>query len=181
MTKSGINLNADKKTMMEIRLEAPVAQPQIVLVSANIAIRVLRQEGKEDELVHLIDVITTNKTDFFREAGHFDYLTSKALPDLAARNGTGRKSLIWSAGCSTGEEPYTLAMVLSEYARNAPRFPVSVCWQPISAPPCWPKPAWAFSNQRWWPRCLGTFGESTSCAAAIRSRICFGSFPKCAP
>ena len=43
-------------------------------------------EGKKRELVHLIDVVTTNKTDFFREAGHFDYLVSKALPDLAARH-----------------------------------------------------------------------------------------------
>ena len=64
------------------------------------------------------DVTTTNKTDFFREAGHFDYLVSQALPDLAARMGANRKSLVWSAGCSTGEEPYTLAMVLSEYSQT---------------------------------------------------------------
>jgi chemotaxis protein methyltransferase CheR len=87
---------------------------------------VFAPEGRDDELVHLIDVITTNKTDFFREAGHFDYLVSKALPDLAARNGITRKSLVWSAGCSTGEEPYTLALVLSEYAQECPGFRFSV-------------------------------------------------------
>ncbi|MCX6625362.1 MAG: chemotaxis protein CheR [Acidobacteria bacterium] len=73
-----------------------------------------------------IDVITTNKTDFFREAGHFEYLVSKALPDLAARRGVMRKSLVWSAGCSTGEEPYTLAMVLSEYSQECSGFRFSI-------------------------------------------------------
>ena len=75
---------------------------------------------RDHELVHLIDVITTNKTDFFREAGHFDFLVSTALPELAAQNGASRKSLLWSAGCSTGEEAYTLAMVLSEYLQERP-------------------------------------------------------------
>jgi chemotaxis protein methyltransferase CheR len=85
-----------------------------------------------EELVHLIDAVTTNKTDFFREPDHFEYLASKALPDLDARNGAGRKSLIWSAGCSTGEEPYTLAMVLSEYAELRPAFRFGVFATDIS-------------------------------------------------
>jgi chemotaxis protein methyltransferase CheR len=76
----------------------------------------------KDEIVHLIDVVTTNKTDFFRESRHFDYLTTSALPDLVARNRMSRPLLIWSAGCSTGEEPYTLAIVLSEYAEKNPGF-----------------------------------------------------------
>jgi chemotaxis protein methyltransferase CheR len=93
---------------------------------------VFTPEGKKRELVHLIDVVTTNKTDFFREAGHFDYLVDKALPDLATRFGARRKSLVWSAGCSTGEEPYTLAMVLSEYAQKHPGFQFSVLATDIS-------------------------------------------------
>jgi len=80
-----------------------------------------RQRPK-DEILHLIDVVTTNKTDFFREPRHFEFLTSQALPDLAARNRSGRPLLVWSAGCSTGEEPYTLAMVMSEYAQGHPGF-----------------------------------------------------------
>ena len=56
--------------------------------------------------------MTTNKTDFFREPSHFDYLAGKVLPDLALPK---RNLMVWSAGCSTGEEPYTLAMVLGEY------------------------------------------------------------------
>jgi chemotaxis protein methyltransferase CheR len=87
---------------------------------------VLQQPVESFERREMVNCITTNKTDFFREAGHFDYLVSKALPDLAARNGITRKSLVWSAGCSTGEEPYTLALVLSEYAQECPGFRFSV-------------------------------------------------------
>jgi chemotaxis protein methyltransferase CheR len=68
----------------------------------------------------LIDVVTTNKTDFFREPGHFDYLVQRALPELTARRGIGKPLSIWSAGCSTGEEPYTLAIVLREYELGHP-------------------------------------------------------------
>ena len=106
----------------------------------------LAHEGKEEELVHLIDAITTNKTDFFREAGHFEYLTSKALPDFALRNGNCRKSFFWSAGCSTGEEPYTLTMVLSDTKKLIRVFAL-VCLQAIFAPQYWKKPAWASSKK----------------------------------
>jgi len=75
---------------------------------------VFSPEGQRLELIHLIDVITTNKTDFFREPTHFDYLTNQALP-LLLQSSTSRKIRFWSAGCSTGEEPYTLAIVLSEF------------------------------------------------------------------
>ena len=76
----------------------------------------------KEEITPLIDVVTTNKTDFFREASHFDYLVQQILPERAARCGFGTPFLVWSAGCSTGEEPYTLAMVLSEYAQAHPGF-----------------------------------------------------------
>ena len=74
-------------------------------------------EGRSKELVRMIDVVTTNKTEFFREAEHFDFLAKNALPTLAgSRQAISRRKLnIWSAGCSSGEESYTLAMVLSEF------------------------------------------------------------------
>jgi chemotaxis protein methyltransferase CheR len=84
------------------------------------------RENRDQELIHLIDAVTTNKTDFFREPDHFEYLVSRALPDLDRRSGADRRYLVWSAGCSTGEEPYTLAMVLSEYAESRPGFRFSV-------------------------------------------------------
>ncbi len=76
----------------------------------------------EDEIVHLINAITTNKTDFFREPHHFEYLVQSAVPQLLAEEnaGTTRPLMVWSAASSTGEEPYTLAMVLSELALQHP-------------------------------------------------------------
>jgi len=85
-------------------------------------------EGAQNELIHMIDVITTNKTDFFREPKHFDYLVHTALPELIKgyEATIRRKYTIWSAGCSTGEEPHTLAMVLSEFAEKQPGFYFSI-------------------------------------------------------
>lgn len=93
-----------------------------------------RREGIKDELIPLIDVVTTNKTDFFREPQHFEYLTRTALPalgwDAPARHG-GRFKL-WCAGCSSGEEPYTQAIVLGEYARQTPGFDFAILATDIS-------------------------------------------------
>lgn len=75
-----------------------------------------------DELIQLLDVVTTNKTDFFREKAHFDFLTAKALPEFTAKIQNARELMIWSAASSTGEEPYTLAMVLNEYGLAHPGF-----------------------------------------------------------
>lgn len=90
--------------------------------------------GEKGELVNLIDVVTTNKTDFFREAKHFDLLAETVLPRLLSSYGIGlqRPLRVWSAGCSTGEEPYTLAMVLSEFALTTPGFDFSILATDIS-------------------------------------------------
>ena len=80
-------------------------------------------DAEQGELVHLIDAVTTNKTDFFREPSHFAYLTANALPAfLVDKGGGSRKLQVWSAGCSSGEEPYTLAIVLSEFALRCAGF-----------------------------------------------------------
>jgi len=129
--QSGINLSPDKKTMMEIRLRRRLRSLDIPSYGAYCD-HVFRPEGMANELIHLIDVITTNKTDFFREPDHFDYLVSRALPELASRLGAARKSLIWSAGCSTGEEPYTLAMLLAEYAQQTIGFRFNILATDIS-------------------------------------------------
>jgi len=79
---------------------------------------VVSPAGREAEAPYLVDAITTHKTDFFREPAHFDFLIARAVPELAEKYGSGvrRPLTVWSSACSTGEEPYTLAMVLSEYA-----------------------------------------------------------------
>jgi chemotaxis protein methyltransferase CheR len=90
--------------------------------SADYCSYVFSGTGHPEEIQHLIDVVTTNKTDFFRESRHFDYLLDVAVPALIGNGVATRNLLVWSAGCSTGEEPYTLAMVLSDYAERNNRF-----------------------------------------------------------
>jgi chemotaxis protein methyltransferase CheR len=70
--------------------------------------------NQDTEFTPFIDSITTNLTSFFRENHHFDYIKSNIVPDLLGRNDMGRELRVWSAGCSTGEEPYTIAMTLHE-------------------------------------------------------------------
>ena len=100
---SGINLAKTKRSMVEGRLRKRLVHNKMVRYKQYCDF-VLSAQGKK-EVLYLIDVLTTNKTDFFREIKHFDYLTKTLLPALT-KNGVGRKRplRIWSAGCSSGEE-----------------------------------------------------------------------------
>ena len=79
-----------------------------------------------DELTELVNAVTTNLTAFFRENHHFTFLAEQALPEMQARNAARRSLRIWSAGCSTGEEPYSIAIVLAEHASRLRGWDVSV-------------------------------------------------------
>ncbi len=68
----------------------------------------------DDEFTDFINAITTNLTSFFREQHHFDYLRDVVIPELLVRNKSTKQIRVWSAGCSTGEEPYSVAMTLLE-------------------------------------------------------------------
>ena len=111
---AGIHLVATKKIMIELRLRKRLQALQLHSFAAYCDF--LFEAGGEAELPCMIDLVTTNKTDFFREPAHFEYLTNVALPALEA--GFDRPLAVWSAGCSSGQEPYTLAMVLSEYSEQ---------------------------------------------------------------
>jgi chemotaxis protein methyltransferase CheR len=89
-------------------------------------------EGMEKELPFMIDAVTTNKTDFFREQAHFDLLYRTLLPEWFRETGGREICNAWSAGCATGEEPYSLAMVLSEFARIQPSFTFEVTGTDVS-------------------------------------------------
>jgi len=119
--KAGIRLGSDKKTMLEVRIKRRLKALDLHSYS-QYCDYLFEPRGQKEELVPLIDVVTTNKTDFFREPKHFNFLVETALPELTAQNAAGRPLLIWSAGCSSGEEPYTLAMILSEYGQTHPGF-----------------------------------------------------------
>ena len=120
----GIRLPVSKRAMVEGRLRRRVRALELPDLEAYG--RMLFESGAlAAEMVPLIDAVTTNKTDFFREPAHFTYLTENVLPELLPSM-TSNRVKIWSAGCSSGEEPYTLAMVLSEYARTREHFTFSI-------------------------------------------------------
>ena len=129
----GIQLPPSKKTMLESRLAKRLKNLGIPSF-ADYGNFVFSAEGQQTELVHLIDVVTTNKTDFFREPGHFKFLTQTALPTIMRQRSNPRTHpvRIWSAGCSSGEEPYTLAMVLSEFAAEQRDFRFTILASDIS-------------------------------------------------
>jgi chemotaxis protein methyltransferase CheR len=115
----GIRMPDTKRIMLESRLQKRIRHFGMKGFKEYIDF-VFSEEGKRTELINMIDAVTTNKTDFFREADHFDYLLETVLPEWSA--GHSGVMSFWSAGCSTGEEPYTLAMVLEEYREEEPRF-----------------------------------------------------------
>lgn len=119
----GIRLPVSKRAMVEGRLRRRVRALELPDLEAYG--RMLFESGAlAAEMVPLIDAVTTNKTDFFREPQHFDFLQRHAVPALLAERAS-RHLKVLSAACSNGAEPYTLAMVLAEMAlRLAFRFAV---------------------------------------------------------
>ena len=108
----GINLGDSKKELLKARLQKRLRTIRCPSVSDYIH----RLENDPDgaELIGFLDCMTTNKTDFFREPQHFEFLTEQVLSKLSAFKDGGLPLRVWSAASSSGEEPYTLAMVLLE-------------------------------------------------------------------
>jgi chemotaxis protein methyltransferase CheR len=129
--RAGISLGTQRRTMLEVRIKRRLKELELHSYG-EYCDYLFGHHGQKDEIVHLIDVVTTNKTDFFREPRHFDFLVNKAMPELAASAGNVRPFMVWSAGCSTGEEPYTLAMVMSEYTETHPSFRFRILASDIS-------------------------------------------------
>jgi len=128
LSSTGIKLPPSKKPMLEGRLRRRMRALGLETLSEYCA-KVFDSRDFEDEAVNLIDAVTTNKTDFFREPSHFEFLATTVLPDLAQ---SGRAAKVWSAACSIGAEPYTLAMVLSDFARISSGFRFSILASDIS-------------------------------------------------
>jgi len=111
-TNYGIKMPPAKHIMLQSRLQKRLRFLNIDNFSEYVSY-VFSKKGFE-EIVHMIDVVSTNKTDFFREPQHFDFLRDTVLHE-AYNYSKQRFFKIWSAGCSSGEEVYTLAMVMSEF------------------------------------------------------------------
>ena len=110
---AGIKMPDGKRTMLEGRLRRRVRATGTETI-AEYCEWFFEDGHRDGELVHLLNAVTTNKTDFFREPRHFDYLRDAVLPTV--RDGGRRKIRAWSAACSTGAEPYTMAMVIDGFA-----------------------------------------------------------------
>lgn len=113
---TGITLGENKRQMMYGRLARRIRQLGLGSFAAYCA---RLEQDPDSELGELINAITTNLTAFFRENHHFEHLTNVALPAILARNAASRRLRVWSAGCSTGEEPYSVAMTLAESGQLA--------------------------------------------------------------
>jgi chemotaxis protein methyltransferase CheR len=112
---SGIKMPPTKKTMLEGRLRRRLREHHMASFGDYCAY-LFQDGGIEAEAIHLIDVVTTNKTDFFREPAHFDFLVNKALPGFVKEKRSQVR--IWSSACSIGAEPYTIAMLLDDFCRE---------------------------------------------------------------
>ncbi len=112
---SGIKMPPTKLTMLEGRLRRRLRATRHASFD-DYCDFLFNEGGLDQETIYLIDVVTTNKTDFFREAKHFEYMQTVALPTLAD---SGLRTIrTWSSACSTGAEPYTMAMVLAEFVES---------------------------------------------------------------
>lgn len=110
--RSRISLGPDKRELVTARLGKRLRATN--LASLGDYCRYLQSPGAEQEVADLIDVMSTNHTFFFREQAHFDFLRDRAVPEAKARTDNRGRFNVWSAACSSGEEPYSIAITLSE-------------------------------------------------------------------
>ncbi|MBK1877477.1 CheR family methyltransferase [Pelagicoccus mobilis] len=127
----GIKMPRSKISMLQGRLRKRVRALGLTSIEDYQKL-LFKSSSNKEELVNFIDAVTTNKTDFFRERSHFDTLIESTLPQLERSARKPSLFNLWCAGCSTGEEAYTLAMVLSEYERLHDGFDFSIFATDIS-------------------------------------------------
>ena len=121
--QTGIHLTDAKKDLVYGRLSKRIRK--LGLSSFLEYIEYVKHDH-EEELINFINAITTNLTSFFRENHHFDYLRNTLLPRLLKSNEDTRKIRIWSAGCSTGEEPYSIAMTILDNLENLQNWDIKI-------------------------------------------------------
>lgn len=126
----GIKMPITKKVMLESRLRKRLKVNRISTFKEYVEF-VFSDKGIQNELVHMIDVVSTNKTDFYREPAHFQFMTDQFLPNFLAKK-SGTPLRIWSSASSTGEEAYTIAMVIEEFLKGKKSFDYSIHCTDIS-------------------------------------------------
>jgi chemotaxis protein methyltransferase CheR len=130
--RAGINLGSNRQHLVQARLAKRIRVGGFE--GFRDYFKHLNADTSSDEIAHLIDAISTNTTFFFREADHFDFL-AKSLEEKIKNERLDQKPStlrIWSAACSSGEEPYTLAMVLHKILQNYPSIDLKILATDIS-------------------------------------------------
>ncbi|MCL2463246.1 MAG: protein-glutamate O-methyltransferase CheR [Defluviitaleaceae bacterium] len=117
-TNYGIDLGLEKKALIYSRLRATLVEKGFGSFSEYFGYLINNRTG--EAVAEFIDKVTTNHTYFMREADHFDFLRDTVLPELEASNKAQGDVRLWCAGCSSGEEPYTLQMVMADYFAGKP-------------------------------------------------------------
>ena len=126
----GIKMPIAKKELLKARLQSRLRANNIESFKEYCEYIFSGKDG-ESEIIHMIDVVSTNKTDFFREPAHFEHMTTVLLPDYSAKN-PGRELKIWSSACSSGEEAYTIGMVVNEFSDTKSKIDFSILGTDIS-------------------------------------------------
>jgi chemotaxis protein methyltransferase CheR len=119
--RSGLIITQDKMYLLETRLASILRDNGLSSLSA--LVDVLRQPGSTAVKDQVVDAMTTNETSFFRDNHPFEALRKSIIPGLIERRATTKSIRIWSAACSTGQEPYSLAMMLKD------SFPILGGWK----------------------------------------------------
>ena len=128
----GINLQEGKKELVRARLGKRIREGRFP--SFRDYYQYVIQDPSGHELVHFLDSISTNFTSFFREQPHFDYLRTEILPEwMTAKKGLNSRMRIWSAGCSSGEEPYSIAITLLEALENPAAWNIQILASDLSS------------------------------------------------
>ncbi len=120
--KSGIYISDAKKYLIENRLARIIQEKK--LASYEDYLKLIKFSSNGNELSRLFDAVTTNETYFFREPQQLNVFIERILPDIRDRNKPAHKLRIWSAACSSGEEPYTLSMMLMENQMHQGQFDI---------------------------------------------------------
>ena len=128
--EAGIFLEAGKDYLVEARLSGLLRKLEAESVAELIGR--LRQSGSGELKRIVIEAMTTNETSFFRDGKPFDILRTNILPELIARRSATRSLSLWCAASSTGQEPYTIAMILSEVLPDLPRWNINFIASDIS-------------------------------------------------
>ena len=118
--RTGIALSEAKRELVYGRLARRLRKLKLTSFAEYCE---LVERTDSEELQELTNAITTNLTSFFRENYHFETLATQVLPHSESKNSSTRRLRVWSAGCSTGEEAYSLAMLMREYMSKVSTLP----------------------------------------------------------